>query len=303
MGLLATAVRRWLLVVVWIPAPFTVGPALATALATVDRPVQVVASVGCWLAWLVALVAMLVPCTVSLTTLRVVVPASVPAAGWSALAVAGPGWRGGLALSTTTLATVVALSAATGDLHVNGSSYGEERRMPLRPPGVLLLGPVQLTWAAVVAGVVTGPLLLAARVWLAGAVALAAGAGVALVGVRALHVLARRWVVFVPAGLVLVDPLTLTDALLAQRRVIAGLAPARADTTAQDLTAGALGLALELRFTEPVTIVPRPARHSPGGSGVTVVEVDAVLFSPTRPGAVLREASRRRLTEGAQRRP
>jgi hypothetical protein len=42
------------------------------------------------------------------------------------------------------LAAVISLSAPVGDRMVNGSSYGDERRMPLRPPGVLLLGPFEL---------------------------------------------------------------------------------------------------------------------------------------------------------------
>lgn len=297
MHALAAVSRRWLPAAVWVSTPFTVGPALAAALDPAAREVQVVASVGSWLAWVVALVATLVPSTVSLTVARVVIPAAVPAAVWAAVAAPEPGWPQAVAPAAATLAAVVVLLPATGDEWVNGSSYGEERRMPLRPPGPLLLGPVEVTWAAVVAGAVAGPLLLAGGAWVAGVAALVVGVPLAVAGARALHVLARRWVVFVPAGMVLVDPLTLTDALLAQRRVIAALGPAPADSGARDLTAGALGLALELRFTEPQTVVLRPRGVRRSSAAVVPEELEAVLFSPTRPGAVLREAARRKLIE------
>jgi hypothetical protein len=179
---------------------------------------------------------------------------------------------------------------------VNGSSYGDERRMPLRPPGVLLLGPIELTWVVVVAGVVTGPMLLAARQWVPGAVALVVGWVLAGLGTRILHALSQRWFVFVPAGVVVVDQMALTDSLLVQRQRVDSLGPAPADTQAVDLTVGALGLALELRLTQPDLIVPAPPRRLGGGQAtIDPVEVESVLFAPSRPGWVLDEARRRRL--------
>jgi hypothetical protein len=121
---------------------------------------------------------------------------------------------------------------------------------------------------------------------------------IAAIGLRALHGLARRWLVFVPAGVVVVDPLSLTDALLVQRQRVASLGPALADTSALDLTAGALGLALEVRLSAPETIVPAANRLKGRGQTITPVEVDAVLVAPTRPGWVLDEARQRRLLVG-----
>jgi hypothetical protein len=282
---------RWAPVVVWGSLAVLAGPALAAALDPRSRPVQIVASVGLWAIWSLVLVGTLVPRTVSLTMVRIAAPASLAVAGWAALVTPEPGWRDALALGATALVTVLVLAPGTGEVFVNGSSYGAEVRLPLRPPGLLLLGPIETAWLAVVAGVVTGPLLLAAEQWVAGAVALVVGLPVATLAARSLHGLARRWVVFVPAGTVLVDPMTLTDSLLVQRRRVAGLGPAPADTTARDLTAGALGLALQLELTEPQTLVPRPSR----GGEVGLEDVSAVLFTPTRPGRVLTEARAQRL--------
>src|SRR3546814_13032961 len=96
----------------------------------------------------------------------------------------------------------------------DGSSAGTGRRLQRRVPGPLLLGPLPLTWALGVVGPVAGPLLLAAEQWALGAAVLLVGAVPARLAVRALHGLARRWVVFVPAGMVLADP-----ARSAERRV------------------------------------------------------------------------------------
>src|SRR4051794_17760324 len=58
--------RRYVLVVLWGTLPFVAGPAFAAALDPRSRAVQVVASAGLWLAWVVALAAALVPRTISL---------------------------------------------------------------------------------------------------------------------------------------------------------------------------------------------------------------------------------------------
>src|SRR5207244_1726483 len=99
-------------------------------------------------------------------------------------------------------------------------------------------------------------LLLAHQRWAAGVVVAVAGCAGAVVSGRALHGLARRWLVFVPAGIVLHDPLTLADPVLFQRPVIDGLGPAPAEPAGRrlDLTAGATGLALAVRLREPTGV-------------------------------------------------
>ena len=297
---LAPLARRWGFALVWVSLPFTAGPAFADALDPRSRQVQLVATVGLWLLWAVTLAAALVPRPLSLTTLRIVAPASVLGAGWAA--VVGPDGAAApssIALAVTSLAAVVSMFATVGDEFVNGSSYGDERRMLLRPPGVVILGPMESVWLLVVAGAVTGPMLLAAQQWIAGGVLLVVGWAVVVVGSRNLHQLALRWVVFVPAGMVLVDRTVLQDALLVQRSSLRRLAPAAIETTARDLTAGALGLALEATFDEPEAIVPAARRRLRGPpEPISLEDVGAVLFTPSRPGAVLAEATRRRFPVG-----
>jgi hypothetical protein len=285
------AVENWALAALWAIQPLTAGPAFGAALDPRSDGFRTTATLGLWGIWALTLVAMLVPRTITLTLVRIVTPAAVVAAAWATIATDDPGWRQGLALASTLAAAVLALAPVTGERFVNGSAYGAEHRFPLRAPGLVVLGLVEAVWLAVVAGAVAGPLLFAAEQWVAGAVCTVVGWPLAFAGTRSLHRLAQRWLVFVPAGLALVDPLTLTDSISMPAGVIRSIGPAPADTRAHDLTAGALGLAVEVAFTEPQSIAPLVV----DGEGTGLVEVDEILFTPTRPGALLRVAAERRL--------
>ncbi|WP_334145054.1 hypothetical protein [Rhabdothermincola sp.] len=289
-------VARWGGAVLWATLPFTAGPTLAAALDPAGAGFRTFTSVAAWTVWVLTLVATLVPRTTTLTAVRIVVPTAPLAIGWAVVTLPTPGWQEALALTVTTLAAVVVLAPQTGDVFIDGSSYGHERRMALRAPGVLLLGPIEAVWVAVVAGAAAGPLLVASGTVPGGLALTAIGWAIAVAGVRALHTLARRWLVFTQAGVVIVDPLALADTLLVRRSTLAWLGPAPAGTGAHDLTVGALGLAVELRFAEPVTITPLPPRRS-GRSrpAPAAIDVDAVLVAPSLPGRMLEEARRRRL--------
>ena len=278
----------WLVRVAWLALPAAIGPAIGAALADASTPVRTVAITGCWAVWTIVLVATLLPRTSSLTAVRVAAPAVGAAA--LACALADASIADVVAVGWATVLVVVVFSPATGDAYVDGSSYGDERRLPLRVPTAVLLGPVELAWLLVVGGIAAGPLLLATRQWVAGAAALAVGAPLAYAATRRLHVLSRRWVVFVPAGLVLHDPMALAAPQLFPRALVSALGPAPADSDALDLTLGAAGLPLELRVTQPVELSGLRAR----GDEDRLV-TDALLFAPTRPGAALAEAHRRRL--------
>jgi hypothetical protein len=279
----------WPARVTWLVLPVLLGPAVGDALDDASRPVQVVASTGLWLGWAAVLVATLVPTTVSLTTLRVAAPAGVVAA-MAAIVADGGSAATVVGLAGALVAALVAFWPGTGEAFVAGSSYGDERRMPLRVPGPLLAGPLVLVWAAAAGGVAAGPLLLAAQQWIAGAAVLAVGLPVAVVAIRSLHTLARRWLVFVPNGMVVHDPLALAEPVLLRRTDVRSFGPAPADTAALDLTRGALGLALEVTLAPPVLLVLAGG----GRQGVSeATTAAALLVAPTRPGAVLAEARRR----------
>lgn len=284
-------VATWILRMLWLVAPLTIGPALGSALDDRSDGVQAVGAITAWGMWVVVLVALLVPRATSLTVVRIGVPGALAAAVWAAAFDGGDDGVGSavLAVVVASLATGTAFAPAVGDLFVNGSAYGAERRFALRCPTAVAALAVA-TWIAVAAGAITGPLLLGARQWALGALATAVGAVVVVAGARSLHGLARRWLVFVPSGLVVHDPLARPESVMAPRPLIIGLEPAREGSRGVDLTMGAPGLVLELVTSEPIPVTVR----EPGGDLATE-EATRILFTPTRAAGVLAEAAARRV--------
>jgi hypothetical protein len=284
----------WLLRAAWAVLPFAAGAAFAAALHPYSGPVRLTAEVVLWAGWAVVLVGTLVPWPVGLTALRIAAPAAAVAAGAASVTDRPSVPAAVLAVSTTLAALLLAFTPATGRLYVNGPAYPNERRFLLAVPGALLLGPLPLAWAVTVGGPVAGLLLLAVGSWVLGAVVLAVGGAAAAFLARALHGLSRRWVVLVPAGLVLHDPMSLAEPILFERALIESLRPAPAGSDSLDLTQGARGLALELVLREKVPMVlAKPGRRA-GQPGASV----RLLFTPSRPGVVLREAAARRVRIG-----
>jgi len=278
----------------WLALPFLGGPAYGAALHPHSAAVRLAATVLLWAGWATVLLGTLVPHPLGLTALRLCAPAAAVAAIAAGVTGRPSGVAEVAAMAIACLDLVLAFAPATALLYVNGPAYPNERRYPLRPPGPLLLGPLPLAWAVTVAAPVAGILALAAKAWVTGAIVLAAGLPLAFVLARSLHSLARRWLVFVPAGVVLHDPLALLDPVLFPRQAIEALRPAAADTDSLDLTQGALGLAIELVLREKIPMT----RAKPGKLGGEQGASARLLFTPTRPGQVLAEAGQRRVPVG-----
>jgi hypothetical protein len=287
-------VYPWVLRGGWLVLPFAAGPALGAALHPHSEAVRLAAAIVLWAGWATVLLGTLVPHPLGLTALRVGAPAAAAAVVAAVLTGRPSVLASVAALAVAAVDAAVAMAPPTGILYVNGPAYPNERRYPLRPPGPLLLGPLEVSWAIVVGAPTVGILLLAAGNWVAGAAVLLVGLPVAFVLARSLHGLSRRWVVFVPAGVVLHDPITLLDPVLFPRPLIEALRPAPAGSDSLDLTQGSLGLTLELLLTEKVPM----ARAKPGQVGGEQGASARLLFTPTRPGQVLSEAARRRVPVG-----
>lgn len=301
-GLNATVVVPVVVGVCWLALPFTTGDSVAAALAERSEPVRWVAAVGLWFGWAVGAGTVAIARTTSLTLARYVVPAALPVAVWATASTGTPDAGGVAGLVCAALAATLVLTALYADRSVNGSSYGAERRFALRPPAGVVVGLIAVLWVVVAGAVTTGPLLLASHQWVAGAALTAVGWPLAVVVVRRTHVLSRRWLVLVPAGVVVHDPLVLSDSLLVRRADVVSVAPALADTSATDLTMGAMGLALEVRLRTPTQILTNAGRRAAGGSYTAAgTPVDAVLVSPSRPGAVMAELAKRTSKRPAKR--
>jgi hypothetical protein len=278
----------WVARAIWVLLPLAMGPAVAGALEGRSGFVQAVALALLWLGWGAVLVGFLLPTTTSLTVVRATVPLTlvVAAVTWCT----GASWPQALvAVTAAVLAVLVTFSADLGRRFAQGTAYGDESRYPLRPPVALLL-PVGLAWSLLAAASVAGPLLVAARVWILGTVVtLLAIAGAIALGPR-FHALSKRWLVLVPAGVVLHDMVVLAETVMIGRAAVGGLALALSGSQAADVSGPAAGAAVELRFNSLIDLVLAATRGDPGGRKL---HTRAVLVRPSRPGAALGDAARR----------
>ncbi|MGI9578442.1 MAG: hypothetical protein ACR2OH_09605 [Microthrixaceae bacterium] len=281
----------WIMRALWLALPFTLLDAIIDATAGAPRSVAVTAQVLFWILWALGALLTLLALPSTLTGLRIVAPIA-PTGSLCAAIVEPPALSGWIGLAASTLAAVLAMSAAIGDWYVDGSSYGDERRFALRPPAALLMIAVPIAWLLTVAPLLVGTLLFAAEAWAVGVPLLLVGIVTAWWGSFALWRLARRWLVFVPAGVTVVDEMALAEPVLFAARVISHVGPAHVGSEAADLTVGAPGLVLELDFSAPVEVLPTPRRCEPAETA----EVGGILVVPSRPAAVLDHAESRGLS-------
>jgi hypothetical protein len=225
---------------------------------------------------------MAIPSLLALTATRAIVPLSTVVA--VAAAVGGADGIDVIVLGAlAVVCTIVALSAEIGRAFVQASAYGDEQRFPLRPPfGYAVAAAVSwLLWAA---ALVSGPLLLAARSWIAGLAVCVLAVALVVFAAPRWHQLALRWLVLVPAGLVLHDPVVLGETLMLRGSQVRAVRLAPAGTTAADLTGPATGHALEITATGSVTVLLAPTPRQPKGRAI---HLTAFLASPSRPGGAL----------------
>jgi hypothetical protein len=207
--------------------------------------------------------------------------------------------KAGLAVAGTAVACWLAFTPAVGYRFVNGAAYGEERRFPLRVPPALALGPLPLAVALIGAGTTAGPLLLADQRWVLGVLALAAGIPVVRTAGRSVYSLSQRWAVLVPAGIVIKDPLTLTDPVLFPRERIASLRPLPFPTAPAedvvDLRLGAVAGSLVLELTDEAQLFRARGRLRGGES----VKAQRIAFCPRQTDRLLAEAAARKKPRGS----
>jgi hypothetical protein len=287
----SSSARLWCARLLWVVLPVSCGTAFAEALDGWSTAPAAVAAALLWLAWGAGLLALLAPRPWGLTLLRVVAPLGVVSA---AATVAGAGAGAAvLAVATTGIAAVFALSAPVNEAAGNALAYGDEVRVPLRIPTPLLLGPIPLGLLLLGACIATGPIALADGRVALGVAAIIVGFPVAFTGVRSLHTLARRWLVVVPAGLTLVDPLTLLDPVLIRRQQVRALhrAPGPAtDPRVLDLRLGTLPGSIEIECATAIVFSRRRGR-----ARADMVEREGVRIAVVRADALIAFAASRRL--------
>jgi len=286
----------WALRLVWLALALVGAVAVGEALDARSDAVQLAGTVGAWVGWAGGALAMAVPAVVTLTIVRAVVPGAIVVA--VATAVSGATAAAVIALLVpAVLATIVVGAGETGRAFVQASAYGDEQRFPLRSPIGYLIATVA-TWIVMASATLVAPLAWAGRAWVAAVVASVVVAFGGWTLPRRWHQLSRRWLVVVPAGVVVHDPVVLAETLLLRRPEIAGIRLAPASTQAADLTGPTPGPVLEITTTDAIPAALSPTPRTPKGR---TISLHALLTAPSRPGAALDECARRRLPVGSGR--
>ena len=284
----------WLTLLLWVTQPFALGPLIADALQGVSGELSNAAlkagSVAAWVLWLVVLVSLAVRLPVSLTVARIGLGNAFLLSVWAAT-FASQTLTVVLGIAVSLSACATALVPGVADCYINGASYGEEKRFVLRAPGPVLLFFVVPACMIVFFGATGGLLLLLNQVWFWGVLATVGGLPSAVLAFNALYRLTDRFIVFVPNGLVLHDRNVLREPVLLSKRDLVGLAPAEVDTNATDLTASALGLALEVKLRAPIKLSLVSGRNS-----TEEHQIKSLLISPSCPADVMQTAKQRGIT-------
>ena len=290
----SAALPAWVLRVVWVLQPLAFVPLLDASMSTLPTTGRVIAAGIAWAAWAVVLLVTLVPSTVSITVGRLLAPLSPVVAIVAGLASSVSGVRLAVALGASVVAVLVWFSGEVGLVLAGGSAYGAEQRFPLKPPVPYLL-PMVVCWIVLAGLAVCGAVLVANELWIVGVLLLiACGAGSWFLGPR-FHQLSRRWLVVVPAGLVVHDPLLLVENALFRVVDLSAVHLAPADTEAADLTGATAGVVIEIVLREMDTVIMVAGRDKPAGNAL---HVRSVLVSPTRPGRALAAAAARKMPVG-----
>ena len=277
--------------ITWLSLPLFCGPALSDSFNDFELLLRTTVSITLWAFWALILLSTLLPTPISLAIVRIGAPAAAALSVWSALETSGS-VAGIIGLTVSAVAASVAISASLGDRFSDGASYGDERRFLLRAPGpvLLLFGP--LAWFTSLAGLTLGPILLLNRNFLFGTLVTLGGLPLSGIASNAIYQLGKRWVVLVPAGILLHDHLSVGDPTLIPRNQIADFSPAKARTDALDLSQNSFGLSLEIQCVTPLSMMLKK------GNRKTVNESSAVesfMINPARPNVVLAESHKRGL--------
>ena len=252
-----------------------------------SNAVRAIVMIGSWLVWGVGVIALVVPSTLGLTLTRMLSAVACGASVTSWIAGVSPA-AGSVFVAATLVFALLTGGAEFGQRCVQASAYGDEHRFLLRPPAAFL-PPIAIAGLAWVAAVLAAPLLIATRQWIAGGVVAVVAVVLTYLLLPRFNALASRWLVLVPAGVVLHDMVVLAETLMVPSPNLVEIDLALAETQAADFTGPAAGHAIEISMRSMADVVLAPTKDAPRGRAL---HVQSFIVAPTRPGAVLRAVQR-----------
>ena len=284
----ARNITVWMVRIAWVLLALVPTP-IGDAVAASGRTAQVVFTLTAWLVWAVGVGAVAWLSPVSLTAIRSLAPLAV--VGLVVATLSRPGLAEAAVLwplVAVALGVVAAFGAFLPDYaaaHVQASAYGAEIRLPLRVP-VPQIAPIVLAWVLAVGSVAALLFALAGEVWWLAACFVAVAGLFVWVAATRLHRFARRWLVLVPAGIVVHDHLLLAETFMVKANAVTSVRIAESPGEALDLsgvTRGAL-LLVSMREAENLALSPYLARML---GTLDAVHVRSYAVAPTLAGHAL----------------
>ena len=259
-------------------------PLLNNALRQMSSPTGISSTVAIWLLWSIALLCTLVPSSSALTAIRLALPTIFVIVAAVAVAI---GVSSGIvaALAISLLASLLIFSGDIGNSFVQLSAYGDERRFLLRCPPAMLLVQV-LSWLVWLTLAIFAINLLASDALILGAIVAIAALLLTIVLPRRFHRFSRRWLVSVPAGLVIHDHVVLAETAMFMNNAIIEIGVDLAPSEAADLSGKCSGVGLLIALKDFDTVVLAATPKTPGGSAI---HVKSMRVCPTRPGRAITE--------------
>ena len=291
----------WVARVAWV-ALALIPSGIAPTLASHGRSAQLVFTLAAWALWGLGTLAIFWLSPYSLSALRMVAPLVVVGmvgfvfaslSTYNDVALSDVAWPlVGVALAV--LALVSIFLPAFGLLHVQASAYGDEKRLLLRVPAAQV-APIAVSYLVMAAFPVATLFAVAGEVWWLAAVCFVPTILIFRVVPKRLHRFSRRWLVVVPAGVVVHDELLLAETFMVRTTAVTHVELSATGGDALNLTGDIAGmrrqlvLVVQLREAEKLAVSPYLANML---GTLDALHVQSYAVAPTLAGHALAALTR-----------
>lgn len=286
----------WVARVAWV-ALALIPHGIAPTLASNGRSAQLVFTLAAWALWGLGTLAIFWLSPYSLSALRMVAPLATAGlvgflftslSTFNDVTLSDVAWPlVGVAIAV--LAFVCIFLPAFGLLHVQASAYGDEKRLLLRVPAAQI-APIAVSYLVMVAFPVATLFALGGEVWWLAALCLVPTVLIFRVIPKRLHRFSRRWLVVVPAGVVVHDELLLAETFMVRTTAVTRVELNATSGEALNLTGDAAGvrrhtvLIVQLREAEKLALSPYLAKML---GTLDALHVQSYAVAPTLAGHAL----------------
>jgi hypothetical protein len=270
---------------------------IAATLASHGRTAQLVFTLGAWALWALGTLAIFWLSPYSLSALRMVAPLATAGlvgfvfaslSTYADVAVDDVAWSL-VGVAVGVLALLCIFLPAFGLLHVQASAYGDEKRLLLRVPAAQI-APIAVSYIVMVSFAVATLFAVSAEVWWLAALCLVPTVLIFRVVPKRLHRFSRRWLVVVPAGVVVHDELLLAETFMVRTTAVTRVELSATSGEALNLTGDIAGvrrhmvLIVQLREAEKLALSPYLAKML---GTLDALHVQSYAVAPTLAGHAL----------------